>query len=327
MTVPASLRYDFTPVQDIKAILVRVAGEHFDRFRNRTDGKPPILVFSGAVLRHDKRGDVDLTVHALLDGASEEQKILINKHNEDAQRHRKIYGDLPPGRYRAKPPGTDSFSASLAPSVRFWPNRLAPYLMADIFCHQIDTFSKLLEEEILQQQQPGHDAIRESAACENMVRALGATEDEWRIVSEFIELINDLSAELQVGCRQGNIEACDRVVEFETQPSVISASAIAYMRSIGACNLPVSVLPKKQNGKYDWTSKEARLALWNNWLESDKNQTKFAAKWGLSRRGTMQRVSQVVGEFGQAPRTLYPTGFACFDESKSGPQRIKGSRY
>lgn len=188
-------------VQGIKAILVRVAGEHFDRFRNRTDGKPPILVFSGAVLRHDKRGDVDLTVHALLDGASEEQKILVDKHNEDAQRHRKIYGDLPPGRYRAEPPGIDSFSASHAPSVRFWPNRLAPYLVADVFCYQIDKFSKLLEAEILQHQLHGAQSEREIQACENMVRALGATDDEWRIVSEFIHLINDLSAELQVGCR------------------------------------------------------------------------------------------------------------------------------
>ena len=231
-----------------------------------------------------------------------------------------VYGKLPDGRYRLGPRNAASYGAAGAQNVRFWSIYMAPYLLADLAPDRIGSLPGIVAETTEQTALQGSNAEGKERAKQELLQNFDAGEQEWSVIHDLICLTNDLAAELQIGCRKGLVETCDLVRDFEIRPCVTSKSAIAYMRSIGACNMPEAIVPR---AKINWQTDTAALqALWNDFHQFGENRTRLAEKWGTSRQALNQPLKLAASQFGYGPINHTK----CIEETSKG-MLVKGSRY
>lgn len=304
MSTAPALTYDFAPVQAFKQLLQRGHLAKFNSAIAKKDHDPHWLINSAVILHEDLKGEI------VLDDS--EISITIRNHYLDP---------LPPGRYRAEP-YSRSYGAAWTQKLRFWHAVWAPFALADLDPYAIYKFAHIVSEATRRNTMDGFDAERDTRVKQQLLKELEAGEEEQFVILELLRLTSELAAELQIGCKNGFVDTCDIVGDdFTISPHVTGVTAIAYMRSIGACNIPVPIKPR---AKTNWkTDIEALRELWDEYQRLGQNKTKLAEVWGISRAGIDRPLRLAAAAFGYRPKIERGNSW----ESPTSARKGSGDRY
>ena len=275
--------WDFAPVQAAKKLWERQDLALFNAEREAEDFNPRSPSLHHAMLFSDPKGEITISDNLW-------SKLVQAQYD----------GNLPLGRYRTGPHNITAYSAEGAQKVRFWSTHKAPYLLADLPPDRIDSFASIVATATKHHTLHGYNEKAEAQTKQQLLHEFGASEHEWSVIYSLLRLTNELAAQLQVGCRKGLIETCDFVHDFEIRSCVTSESAIAYMRSISACNIQAPIGPR---AKINWkTDKAALRQLWDDYHRFDQNKTLLAKQWNVTRAALDHPLKQAANEFGYRPK-------------------------
>ena len=260
------MAFDFTPVDELKNILLRADLATYNGVYDKRDTDPVWPVNAGATLIADESGEVNV--------------------GEGDWFIRKAYGDIAPGRYRALPPTLESYSTGVMLGEHFWSAAQAPFLLANLWGWQIETYLEFRDD-------PHSSSARLTLTrvAHHLRSALCITANDWPTYKRFEALIANLAACLDIGIGNGQIEHAQRSVGGVMTPSVTSASAIAYMRSVGACALPTLRVAN------DWTN-DANLRLLRAKVLSGRTAKELKVEYGVRDTAIRKAMKKAADKFG-----------------------------
>ena len=299
---PARL-WDFAPVQAAKKLWERNDLALFNAQREAENFDPHWPSLLHGMLYSDPNGEITI-------GNNPRSRLIQADYGKS----------LPFGRYRYGPRNIASYSVVNPEKHRFWSTRMAPYLIADLSPDRIGSFSSIVATATTRRTSHGYNEEAAAQTKQQLLKEFAAGENEWGVIDDLLRLTNELAAQLQIGCRKGSVDTCDLVSDFLIRPCVASEGAIAYMRGIGACNIPAPVTPRK---KVNWQKNEPALReLWNDYLASGMNKKPLIKKWDISRQGLDRPLELGAEKFGYRPKIDADT----WDETP-GKRIVKGTRY
>ena len=260
------MAFDFTPVDELKNILLRADLATYNGVYDKRDTDPVWPVNAGATLIADESGEVNV--------------------GEGDWFIRKAYGDITPGRYRALPPTLESYSAGVMLGEHFWSAAQAPFLLANLWGQQIETYLEFRDDP-----HSSSAGLTLTRVAHHLRSALCITANDWPTYKRFEALIANLAACLDIGIGNGQIEHAQRSVGGVMTPSVTSASAIAYMRSVGACALPTLRVAN------DWTD-DANLLLLHAKVLNGSTAKELKGEYGVLDTAIRKAMKKAANKFG-----------------------------